>query len=79
MFFWLLVIDCIVLGVVGANPPEGAWILVGRLATAWYFIHFLLILPLLGRIEKTRPLPASISEAVIKKDNGARASATPAE
>ncbi len=79
LFFWLLVVDCIVLGVVGANPPEGAWILVGRLATAWYFIHFLLVLPLLGKIEKTRPLPASISEAVIKKDTGARPSATPAE
>ena len=38
-----------------------------RIFTAWYFIHFLVILPLLGRLEKPRPLPNSISEAVLKK------------
>jgi ubiquinol-cytochrome c reductase cytochrome b subunit len=64
--FWLLVIDGIVLGYVGANPPEGVWILIGRLATAYYFLHFLIIFPLLGLVEKPLPLPASIGEAVLK-------------
>ncbi len=67
IFFWLLVIDAVTLGVVGANPPEGHWILIGRLATAYYFLHFLVILPIVSRIEKTPPLPASIAEAVLPK------------
>ena len=66
-FFWLLVIDCVVLGFVGANPPEGTWLLVGRIATAYYFIHFLVILPLLGLIETPRPRPTSIAEDVLAK------------
>jgi ubiquinol-cytochrome c reductase cytochrome b subunit len=44
-----------------------AWlpdISIGRLATAWYFAHFL-FLWLLPRYEKTAPLPASISEPVL--------------
>ena len=64
--FWLFVIDCIVLGVVGAFPPEGMWIIVGRLSTAYYFFFFG-ILPVVGWLEKTKPLPASISEAVLSK------------
>ena len=38
-----------------------------RILTAYYFIHFLIILPLLGLIETPKPLPNSISEAVLKK------------
>jgi ubiquinol-cytochrome c reductase cytochrome b/c1 subunit len=63
--FWLFVVCCFVLGVVGANPPEGGWLLAGRIATAYYFLHFLVILPLIGLLERPRPLPASISEAVL--------------
>jgi ubiquinol-cytochrome c reductase cytochrome b subunit len=66
-FFVLLVIDVIVLGFVGANPPEGAWLIIGRIATAYYFIHFLIVLPVLSRVEKARPLPESISQAVLAK------------
>ncbi len=69
-FFWLLVLACLVLGIAGSQPAEGAWLLVARIATAWYFIHFLVILPLLGYIEKPRPMPASISEAVLGKQGG---------
>ncbi len=64
-FFWLFVIDCLVLGWVGANPPEGAFVLIGQLSTAYYFIHFLVILPLLGKFETPRPVPTSISEPVL--------------
>jgi quinol-cytochrome oxidoreductase complex cytochrome b subunit len=39
--FWLLVIDCLVLGWVGGNPPEGMFIAIDRVATLYYFIHFL--------------------------------------
>ena len=67
--FWLLVIDVIVLGYVGAHPPEGIWPKIGMVATAYYFLHFLVILPVLGIVEKPLPLPASIAEAVLKKPN----------
>src|SRR5690606_17832107 len=56
-FFWLLVIDCLVLGYCGSQPPEGIYIPIARIATAYYFLHFLVILPLLSRIERPRPLP----------------------
>jgi quinol-cytochrome oxidoreductase complex cytochrome b subunit len=65
IFFWILVVDCIVLGVVGANPPEGNWVVIGRIATIWYFLHFIVLLPLLSRLERPRPLPASISQPVL--------------
>jgi len=66
-FFWLFVVDCFVLGWVGANPPEGMFILIGRAATAWYFAHFLVFVPLVSLIETPRPVPASISEPVLKE------------
>jgi ubiquinol-cytochrome c reductase cytochrome b subunit len=69
-FFWVLVVDCIVLGYVGANPPEGWFILVGRIATAYYFFHFLILLPVLGLIERPLPLPQSISAPVLKPAEG---------
>ena len=52
------------LGYVGAMPAEGIYLLVARIATAYYFAHFLIILPLLSKIEKTDPVPLSISEPV---------------
>jgi ubiquinol-cytochrome c reductase cytochrome b subunit len=66
-FFWLLVIDCVVLTWVGANPPEGKFILIGRIATFWYFFHFLILVPLIGVLERPLPLPTSISAAVLGK------------
>ena len=64
-FFWLLFIDCFVLGWVGANAPEGHFVIIGQVATAYYFGHFIVILPLLSLFEKTRPVPTSISEPVL--------------
>ena len=66
-FFWVLVVTVILLGYLGAKPPEGIYLLLSRVATAYYFIHFLILLPLLGRYEKTDPLPMSISDPVLDK------------
>jgi quinol-cytochrome oxidoreductase complex cytochrome b subunit len=66
-FFWVLVIDCIVLGWVGANKPEGMFPLIGLIGTVYYFFHFLILLPILGKIETPLPLPTSISESVTKR------------
>jgi quinol-cytochrome oxidoreductase complex cytochrome b subunit len=80
IFFVLLAIDVVVLGFVGANPPEGAWLITGQIATFWYFLHFLVILPLLGVFERPKPLPTSISEPVLKGGGGmAGATAKPME
>src|SRR5471032_1790262 len=66
-FVMLLVIDMFALGICGANPPEGWYVPVSRLATFYYFFHFLILLPVLGKIERPLPLPPSISESVLKK------------
>ena len=46
-------------------PAEGLYLLIARVATAYYFIHFLVILPVLGYKEKTIPVPLSITEPVL--------------
>ncbi|HEY0413420.1 MAG TPA: cytochrome b/b6 [Allosphingosinicella sp.] len=73
-FFWILVADLIVLGICGGRPPEEPWVMISQLATMYYFAHFLIILPILSRIERTLPLPNSISESVL---HGEMAEAAP--
>jgi ubiquinol-cytochrome c reductase cytochrome b subunit len=60
--FWVFVIDVLILGWVGSKPPEGTYIIIGRLATAYYFIHFLILVPLVSRFEKPVGLPETLSE-----------------
>jgi quinol-cytochrome oxidoreductase complex cytochrome b subunit len=64
--FWLIVIDAVVLGWVGAHRPEGTYIVIGRFATLYYFVHFLILMPIIGKLERPLPLPTSISNAVLK-------------
>ena len=64
-FFWLFVIVCLLLGYLGSQPPEGGYVIAARICTVYYFAHFLIVLPLLGLFEKTRPLPNSITESVL--------------
>jgi ubiquinol-cytochrome c reductase cytochrome b subunit len=63
--FWLLVASVLVLGYVGAHPPEGIYVIEGRIAAFYYFLHFLVLLPLVGKLERPRPLPLSIGAAVL--------------
>ncbi len=63
--YWLLPIDVIALGWVGANPPAGIVVTVGQIATFYYFFHFLVLMPLIGKLETPRPLPISIGAAVL--------------
>lgn len=65
-FFWLLVIACLGLGYLGAKPPEGAYVIWARIFTLYYFLHFLVVMPVLGIIETPKALPRSISESVLK-------------
>ena len=72
-FFWAFVACCILLGWLGSKPPEGLYVTLSRIATIYYFAHFLVILPLLGRLETTKPLPASIADSVLDKEDRANA------
>ena len=63
--FWLLVLDVGVLGYVGANPPEGSFLVMGRIATAYYFLHWFVLVPLIALFERPKPLPVSISQPVL--------------
>jgi len=76
-FFWLFVFDVLVLGYMGSQPAEGINVLIAQLATLYYFLHFLVVLPLLGKFERPKPLPRSISEAVLPRGGGS-AGMTPA-
>jgi len=70
-FYGLFVLNFLLLMWYGAQEP--ATHIIGpftvadtsKLSVVYYFAYFLVILPLLGRYEKPRPLPNSISEAVL--------------
>lgn len=83
-FFWILALDCVLLGYLGSKTPDNSFFadlglmhhkegdsvfltntLVSQIATAYYFIHFLVILPVLGLVETPKPLPKSINDAVL--------------
>ena len=64
-FYWILVADVLILGYVGAMPAEGLYLLIARVATAYYFLHFLVVLPILGFKERTTPVPLSITEPIL--------------
>jgi len=65
IFFFLWVASFAVLTYVGAKPAEEPYVLIGQIATAYYFAWFLVLLPL-GKIERPLPLPDSISAAVLR-------------
>jgi ubiquinol-cytochrome c reductase cytochrome b/c1 subunit len=63
-FYWVFVAVSVGLGYLGAQPAEGVYLIAARILMAYYFFHFLVLTPLLGRFEKTLPEPDSIDEAV---------------
>ncbi|TPI78476.1 cytochrome b N-terminal domain-containing protein [Mesorhizobium sp. B2-8-9] len=73
-FFWLFVADALFLGWLGSQPAEGAYVTMSQLATLYYFAFFIVVMPVVGLIETPRPLPHSITEAVLEK-NAARSKA----
>lgn len=67
IFYAVLILSCLTLGWAGAKQPEGIPLILARLCTVYYFSYFLVILPLLAKIEKTRPLPDSIADDYARK------------
>ena len=67
-----LLVNFIFLGYIGSQPADATLLGVplnywGLASTAYYFAFFLVILPILSRVEKGRELPPSIHEAVTAK------------
>ena len=70
-FFWALMVDAVILGYCGGSPAEEPFVMISQLAAMYYFLHFLVILPIVSSIERPEPLPFSITEAVLGKDDAA--------
>jgi ubiquinol-cytochrome c reductase cytochrome b subunit len=73
LFYWVFGADAILLGWLGSRPAEGTYVLMAQLGTLYYFVFFLVIMPLLGLIETPRRTPNSITEAVLAKKKGSAA------
>ena len=67
VFFWVFFINALTLGYLGSKPAEGLYTIISLACTGYYFAHFLVVLPIVGRIEKPRPLPESIAVSVTQK------------
>ena len=87
-FFAFFVVACLGLGWAGAELPDnkvpvlGAigvdFLLLGRVLTLYYFAYFLVILPVLGFVEKPKPRPASIEADVLGSKKSGDAASAPA-
>jgi len=49
--FWLFISDFIILMWIGQKPVRDAYIFVGQVATLYYFVFFLILIPIVGKIE----------------------------
>lgn len=67
-FFLLFTINFVLLGWLGGKPADGWYVLASRASALYYFAYFLVILPMLGKIERAHPLPESIDSAVRERN-----------
>jgi ubiquinol-cytochrome c reductase cytochrome b subunit len=65
-FLLLWGVNFFVLMWAGAMPAEGVYVTISRMATAYYFAYFLLVLPVLGLLERPLKLPESISLPILR-------------
>ena len=49
--FWFFLSDCIILGWIGGKNIEPPFYLLGQLATAFYFLYLLILIPLIVYLE----------------------------
>jgi ubiquinol-cytochrome c reductase cytochrome b subunit len=61
-WFYLLVIDFIVLTWAGAMPAQPPYSIISLIGATYWFAYFLVILPILGVIEKPTTPPATIED-----------------
>jgi ubiquinol-cytochrome c reductase cytochrome b/c1 subunit len=65
-FFWAFVLTCVALGYLGSQAPDGWYLILGRVFTFYYFAFFLVVMPVLGWIEKPLEVPDSIADSLDK-------------
>jgi ubiquinol-cytochrome c reductase cytochrome b subunit len=70
MFLMILLVDVLILGYVGGAEATKTNVLIGQITTAYYFLHFLVILPIVSATERPKPVANSITEAVLKGKGG---------
>jgi ubiquinol-cytochrome c reductase cytochrome b subunit len=70
IFFWVFVASAVLLGFLGAKPADGWYVTASRLLTAYWFIYFLVIVPMLSKMETTnKQMPGSITDAVLANNH----------
>ncbi|MEN2747329.1 cytochrome b/b6 [Sphingomonas sp. T9W2] len=70
LFLIVLLVDVLVLGYLGGAEATPITVLLSQIAAGYYFAHFLVVLPIVSAMERPRPLPNSITEAVLKGEGG---------
>lgn len=69
--FFLLVADTLILVWIGQQPVEDPYILIGQLASGFFFLYFLFLVPFLGAFERfliyfqTKPLSSSFEKGAV--------------
>ena len=51
IFYYTIVSCCFILGWIGGMPVEEPYVIIGQIASCYYFFYFLIILPFLGKLE----------------------------
>ena len=51
VFYWIFIADFLLLGWIGQMPVKSVFVLVGQIATVYYFAFFLVLIPVLGNLE----------------------------
>ena len=68
-FYGIFIINFFILGYIGQSPTDEPYLTIGRITTLYYFAYFLVILPVLNKVEKTLDQPSSIYASCTNKGN----------
>jgi ubiquinol-cytochrome c reductase cytochrome b subunit len=52
-FFWVFVVDFLILMWIGSQHPVEPFVIIGQIATLVYFLWFIIIVPIIGLLENT--------------------------
>jgi quinol-cytochrome oxidoreductase complex cytochrome b subunit len=53
-FYWLFIVNCLILGWIGQKIVEEPYVFIGQVATVYYFRFLVVIIPVAGRVESYR-------------------------